>query len=232
MKLIYGQINQKNDEFQLYLNDDPDAFVHEQEMDNFLFKNEPFLYHQNLLLMFLKLIDSDIKRKVKIRLRKYFSIGYLFRFLSEVDCYYEEASEESDLLTEQLLLSKPAGDQRYRFGMNYLKPLASELLFKVYCEEERNIYRTIIGSINNITNLLEYEIARIKDLTVQPQGDEEYEENQYAAGISVDKKHRIFIRYLFKVKIANAVHLRYLRKQVQPPLRQVGLRRRCSVPLL
>lgn len=197
MKLIYGQINQKNEEFQLYLNDDLEAFTHEQEADLFFFKNEPFLYHHKLLLMFLKMIDSDIKRRVKIRLRKYFSIGYLFRFLSETDCYYEEPAESRGLLSEESLLSKESKEQRYRFGMAFLKPLVSELLFKVYCEEERNIYRTIIGSINNITSLLEHEIMRIRDLAGAAR-DEESDNLRGSPG-EVDPLHRTYVRYLFKV---------------------------------
>jgi hypothetical protein len=47
------------------------------------FRDEPFKYHKELILIFLKLMATSMRDKVKSRLKKYFSFNVLLRVLTE-----------------------------------------------------------------------------------------------------------------------------------------------------
>ena len=167
LKLIYGFVNKNTSEHEMYLLDDFAAFREEKYNDLIAYKSEPFFYHRKLLELFLKLLGSGISNIAKIRLRKYFTLNYLIRFLSEFDAFFEgELHPESGLPTLDHFHALQDSKDRHRFGITYMKPIVSELLYRVYCDGERNVFRTVVSSLNVITNLMARETERLIDVVV------------------------------------------------------------------
>lgn len=162
LKLIYGSINQETMEHEMYLADDFEAFADEQNNELIVFKSEPFLYHKALLEIFLKLLKTGISNIVKIRLRKYFSINYMFRFLNSEDRFFDPST--SSLSTSSIqdfaLLSKP---NRQALGHTLLKPLMSEMFYRIYSKDEKSIFRSVLPSVNILTSLMLKETDRLKE---------------------------------------------------------------------
>lgn len=161
LKLIYGSINQETMEHEMYLADDFEAFADEQNNELIVFKSEPFLYHKALLEIFLKLLHTGISNIVKIRLRKYFSINYMFRFLNSEDRFFDGATSSLTTSTIQdfALLSKP---DRQALGHTLLKPLMSEIFYRIYSKDEKSVFRSVLPSLNILTSLMIKETDRMK----------------------------------------------------------------------
>lgn len=181
LNLLYGLINPSTEEHQFNLMDEYERVESHGEGERFVFKNEPFLYHARLLSIFLALAGSEVKRVAKLRLRKYFSVGYLFRFLLEEDCFYEKDFQLP--LTEAAILECAGPEEKYKLGVTSLKPQMARLLYTVYCEEDRHVYRSVVSSLNVVGNLMAFETERLLDLRGQ-----------------VDPSHRECLLYLLFVR--------------------------------
>jgi hypothetical protein len=166
-KLIYGYLNRNTGEPEMYLNDDVEAFREDIGQNIIAFKCEPFLFHRQLLKTYLKLLDSSLENLVKMRLRKYFSLNYLVRFLSDYDEFFEPGFEQAvagKAVGESIFTIGTDKDHRHRIGTTLLKPVVAELLFRVHCEGEANLYRAIVPSLNTVTNLISRESERLQAL--------------------------------------------------------------------
>jgi hypothetical protein len=167
MKVIYGYINSNTNEHEMFLNDDPAAFKEEINQNIIAFKCEPFLFHRKLLEIYLLLLDSPLENIAKIRLRKYFSINYLVRFLSDYDEFFTDWYEKAVAVKEKdekVFELGETKENRYRIGITLLKPIVAELLYRIHCQGEINLFRSISASLNMITNLASRESERMQNL--------------------------------------------------------------------
>lgn len=167
IRLIYGMMNVVTEEHEMNLNDDIEAFKEDIGQNIIAFKCEPFLFHRRLLKIYLRLLDSNLENLVKLRLRKYFSLSYLIRLLSEKDCFFDSRFEnklQDQALTDEIFDIGQDKEERRRIGVTLLKPVLSELLYRIHCHGETNLYRTIVPSLNILTNLIWTENDRIKNL--------------------------------------------------------------------
>jgi hypothetical protein len=164
MKIIYGFINKNTGEHEMFLNDDFEAFKEDRYNDILTYKSEPFLFHKKLIEIYLSLMDSSMANIAKLRIRRYFTINYLIRLLSDFDSFFDPKYEEAVIADnlEKLLINEPNNETRSKLGITVLKPVLAELLFKSHCQGESNLYRSIVPCINNITNLLSRESERLQ----------------------------------------------------------------------
>ena len=184
LKLLYGFMNKNTKEHEMYLMDDFAAFKEEKYNDLIAYKSEPFFYHIKMLRIFMSLLDSSIGNTAKIRLRKYFTLNYCLRFLIEFDDFFRKSDDRDDHSQMSIGDLEAIDDekQRYLLGVTLLKPVISELCYKIYCYNERNVYRSIVLSMNIVTNLIIRETERLQDLS------KTYDEN-----------YSIYISYLLKI---------------------------------
>lgn len=186
IKIIYGFINQNTFEHEMFLNDDFEAFKEDNTSDVIAYKCQPFLYHQKLLNIYLKFLESTLVNIAKIRIRRYFSLNYIIRFLSEYDDFFEpdyEAAIQESKDVEDMLLSKGSQKERTKLGVTILKPIIAELLYKAHCQSEVNLYKTVLPSLNNLCNLMNRECERL-----------ESKEGQYS------QQYGVYLSNLLKVK--------------------------------
>jgi hypothetical protein len=163
ISLLYGFINSNTEEIEFYLYGTFGANKETNNKEKFKasFVSEPFLYHKEIIGLFIKLLDhSTLASLVKIQLRKYFSINYLIRFLVEKDNFFQPGHENVD--KEALLPDIDDPSEMYVTGITVLKPIVAELLFKIYCSREKGIYRTLLSSMNIITDLMVSETDRFR----------------------------------------------------------------------
>jgi hypothetical protein len=197
LKIIYGFINQNTGEHEMFLNDDFAAFQEDNNDGLIVYKCQPFLFHHKLLRIYLKMLESSLANIARIRIRRYFSLSYIIRFLSEYDDFfdsdYDDAVQEG-IDVEEMLLSKADPKERTKRGITYLKPIMAELLYKAHCQGEANLYRTVVPSLNNISNLVSKECERLEST-----------EGQYSS------EYSSYVSYLLKVAHFHSV----LRKNVR-----------------
>jgi hypothetical protein len=186
LNLLYGFINSNTEEIEFYLygtfgktND-----TNKKEKFQASFSSEPFLYHKEVILLFIKLLDhSTLASLVKIQLRKYFSINYLIRFFIEKDNFFQPGFEDVD--RESLLPTIEDQSEMYVTGITVLKPFIAELLFKIYCSREKSIYRTLLSSMNILTDLMVFETERFR----------------YLEGNRTDPAYTTYLSYLLQILI-------------------------------
>jgi hypothetical protein len=97
ISLLYGFINSNTEEIEFYLYGTFGANKETNNKEKFKasFVSEPFLYHKEIIGLFIKLLDhSTLASLVKIQLRKYFSINYLIRFFVEKDNFFQPGLRE------------------------------------------------------------------------------------------------------------------------------------------
>ena len=162
LKLIYGSINQETMEHEMYLADDFEAFADEQNNELIMFKSEPFLYHKALLEIFLKLLRTGIANIVKIRLRKYFSINYMLRFMTSEDKFFDSSLRSLTTAELEAKLQTPS-PHRQAIGCTLLKPLMSEIFYRIYSKDEKSIFRSVFPSMNILTSLMMKETDRLRE---------------------------------------------------------------------
>lgn len=164
MKTIYGFINQNTAEHEMFLNDDFEAFKEDHYNNIVTYKSEPFLFHQKLLKLYLSLLDSSMANIAKVRLRRYFTVSYIVRLLSDYDSFHETHYEDAvmNCELEKLLMNASSQEERYRLGITMLKPVLAELLYKAHCQGEVNLYRAVVPCLNNVTNLVSREVQRLR----------------------------------------------------------------------
>lgn len=173
LKLLYSYHNPDTKSNEFYLKDKKINFTELGDSEISLYKDEPFLYHNQLIKIFLMINQTGVKETLKNRLTNIYKFSYLMRFLLEKDLYLDQ--REFKVNPNSVLETDRSGFS-YARGITNMKPLVAKLIFMAYIKDSHTTIKNYNENKTVLIALMEQETIKLKRLNESKKMSENYKE--------------------------------------------------------